>query len=165
MKKSIYIFVILLTFSVGVIAFYLRPIVTPVSLCEISQHAELYQFNDVRIKAYLDVSKDGKLVSIYELKKGCEDVYADLWFSENFEENLPEEKLSDDLKKLINQLKEQTSEDLRAFAEVEVVGRIEKREMNCFALPFYVKIKEIKQTSPIKFINVSEEIQRIRAEK
>lgn len=165
MKKLIYISVALSTLFIGVFAYYFRPLVKPVSLCEIEQNAGLYQFNEVHIKAFLDVGKDGKFLNVFEIKKDCEDAGADLWFSENFEENLLEEKLTVEFRNLIEQLKGQSSENIMAVAEVEIVGKLVKREMHCFSLPYYVKVKEIKQTSPVKFINVSEEIQKIGTEK
>ncbi len=70
-----------MTLIIGVVAYYTRPLVMRVGLCEVTQNAELYQFNEIHIKAFLDVGKDGKSLNIFELKKGCEDAGADLWFS------------------------------------------------------------------------------------
>jgi hypothetical protein len=37
--------------------------------------------------------------------------------------------------------------------------------MNCFAAPFYIKVKEIKKVSPVKAINVREELEKAKSEK
>ena len=57
MKRIIYIFVALITLSVGIIAFYLSPKIVPVSVYTIVQNFELYQRQRIYIKGYLEAYK------------------------------------------------------------------------------------------------------------
>ncbi len=166
MKKLIYILIALTAFTVGVVVFYLRPIVTPVSLCEISQHAELYRFNEIRVKAYLfSVGKeDSDFYTVSDYKNGCV-TGASLDISEKLKNNANLGNLIQELRQKNNALREQNAEgkfvekDIYGFfdAEVEVTGKIEGIS-SCFGMPFVIKTENIKQISPIRFIS-SEEIQ------
>lgn len=158
MKKIIYILVGISTFLFGVFSFYLRPVVTPISLCEATQNYEFYQFSNILIKADLTTYKQGDVLYVSEMKKGCIDAGADLVFSEDYEESetISKEKLNSEFAELKEKTIEQKSETSTAMADVIIKGRIVKRTMNCFAAPFYFEVEEIKQVSPVRIINIQE---------
>jgi len=163
MKKLIYIFVALTAFFVGVVIFYMRPIVTPVSLCEISQHAELYRFKEIHVKAFLFVedikhqNPDSYAISDYQ--NGCVK-HAILNISEDLKNNVKFKVLVEELRQKNNERLKQDAEgrfvqkDKQGtyVAEVEVTGKIE--EFSSFPeVPFVLKAEDIKQVSPIRFLN------------
>ena len=171
MKKLIYILVALTAFSIGFWLFHLRPLVTPVSLCEISQHAELFKSKQIRVKAFLDgVGRDESNLddySVSDFRNGCL-TGASLEISEKIKEKL---KSDENLKGSISLLRQKYEEafDNRRnpsypagyyLAEVEITGEIEKyteTETTSIArIPFKIKVDEIKQVSPIQFISHEE---------
>lgn len=166
MKKLIYILIALVAFSIGVIGYYLRPIVMSVSLCQIKQNASLYDKQTVRVKGYLDslrmdetdnneIDFDG----ISSLEKGCE-TGASLVYSEQL-------KTDETLKNLRQQIWEKNKEFVKTrfeegwyLAEVEVVAEVNDMSndgvTHCFAPDLGLKVKEIKQVSPIRFVSREE---------
>lgn len=158
-------------FSISLFIYYLRPIVTPVSLCEISQHVELYQFSEIRIKAYLDgigINSDELYFDVSDFKNGCL-TGASLNISEQLKEHL---KNDESLKALISELREKNNklienrENIGIFViEVEIVGQIEKQETENGGFisppPFVIQANEIKTISSITFVSY-EEISKFR---
>lgn len=160
MKKLIYILVAISAFIFGVTAFYLRPVVKPAPLSEVVKNVELYKWQRVYIKGYLDVrrlkSENLDFYSVFDFKKGClKDCIegASLQLPNNFQNNTS-------ISGLINELgekNEQTNslDDGSYYAEVEIVGTIEKINA-CFAPPYIIKADKIKQISSIKFLSKAE---------
>ena len=108
MKKLIYLLIGLSAFSISLLIYYLRPIVTPVSLCEISQHVELYQFSEIHINAYLDgvgINSDDLYFNVSDFKNGCL-TGASLNISEQLKEQLKNDK---SLKASISELREKNN--------------------------------------------------------
>ncbi len=173
MKKLIYILIGIATFSVGFWIFQLRPLVVPVSLCEISQHAEFFQSKQIRVKAFLDnvrVDEDGREnFSVSDLGKGCI-TGATLEISEQLKSKL---KGDETFQNFISELRGENDEIYKRrdgnglfVAEIEIVGQIRKVEESEYGViasppPFIITANEIKQISPIRFVN-NEEIMRLR---
>ena len=171
MKKLIYILIGIFTFSIGFWLFHLRPLVTPVSLCEISQHAELFKSKQIRIKAFLDgvgrIEDDLIYYSVSDFRDGCL-TGANLEISEKIKEKLKSDESLNASVKLIRQKREEAYYNRRNenypagyyVAEVEVVGEIEKypetETTGIARVPFGIKVNEIKQVSPIQFISPEE---------
>lgn len=108
MKKPIYILIGVFTFSLSLLIYYLRPTVTPVSLCEVPQHVELYRFNEIRVKAYLDsvgLNKDDLDFNVSDIKNDCL-TGASLIISEQLKEQL---KSDESLKVFIAELREKNN--------------------------------------------------------
>ena len=163
MKKLIYIFVGLAAFSIGIAVYYLQPIVTAVPLCEISQHVELYEFNEIRIKAYLDgagiTEDDFNFYSVSDFNNSCL-TGASLEISEALKNDDAFKKLARELRQKNTYLREKKSDGVY-IAEVEILGEIKKQlELESAPLvappPFIIKTKEIKQISPIRFLSYEE---------
>lgn len=172
MKKLVYILVAVFTFSIGFWLFHLRPVVMPVSLCEISRlDAELFKTKQIYVRAYLDsvgrTEDDLDSYSVYDLENGCF-IGAKLEISGKIKEQLQND---DNLKASINLIRQNQEEayDNRPnprykpvyyFAEVEITGEVKKYESEYGALvtppPFIIKVDEIKQISPIRLINYEE---------
>ncbi len=169
MNKLGYILSAFLAFSFGIVVYSLRPIVSPTSLCEISQHSELYQFNDIRIKAYLDnvgIDDDNlPYYSVFDFGNDCL-TGADLNISERLKEQL---KSDENLSVFINELREKNNKlmenraDGHFIGQVEIIGCIEKvlpktDETTGITspLPFIIKVDEIKQIAPIRFMSHEE---------
>jgi hypothetical protein len=172
MKKLIYILIGIFTFSIGFWLYHLRPVVMPVSLCELSQHdAELFKSKQIHVKAFLNAvgrtEDDLNSYSVYDLKNGC---FADarLEISEKIKEQL---KSDESLNASINLMRQNQEEAFNNrpnssykpvyyFAEVEITGEVEKYESEVGALvtppPFVIKVNEIKQISPIRPMSYEE---------
>lgn len=166
MKKLIYILIGFSAFSISLLIYYLRPIITPVSLCEVSQHVELYQFSEIHIKAYLDdvgISSDDLDFNVSDFKNDCLKSA-----SVNISAQLKEQLKNDEgLKIFVTELREKNSkiienrEDTGIFVlEVEIVGKIEKQETEYGGLiappPFLIEANQIKIIAPIRFISREE---------
>lgn len=158
MKKVAYILVGLLMFVIGIFCYYLRPIAMPISLCEATQNHLLYQFTDIWVKADLSANKDHSVLFISEARKACEDSEADLTFSNDYDKNeeITIQKLNSEFSELKAKSMEQNPETAAVFADFLVKGRIVKRTMNCFAAPFYFEVKEIRQVSPVRIVELRE---------
>ncbi len=176
MKKLIYILIGIATFSIGFCIFQLRPLIVPVSLCEISQHSELFQSKQIYIKAFLDrvrIDEGGREdFSVSDLGKGCV-TGATLEISEQLKSKL---KSDESFQKFIGELRVKNYEEHKKrdgngvfVAEIEIVGEIKKVEESEYgllvSLPlFIITANEIKQISPIRFIS-KEEIVKFRQSK
>jgi hypothetical protein len=158
MKKVAYILVGLLMFVIGIFCNYFRPIAMPISLCEASQNHALYQFTDIWVKADLSANKDHSVLFISEANKVCEESGADLTFSNDYDESelITKQKLNSEFSELKAKSIELNSESTMVFADVLVKGRLVKRTMNCFAAPFYFEVKEIRQVSPVRIVELRE---------
>jgi hypothetical protein len=168
MKIFFYIIVGLFTFSIGFWSYLSRPFVVPVSLCEISQNAELYQSKQIKIKAYLDrvpinENEYEDFYSVYDLNSNCLtgailEPTDELKFQLQNDENL---------KSLINELSDKRREDYKKrdgsrfyFAEIEIIGEISSDRTTSHSIPFIINVDKIKQISPIKFLT-NEELQKL----
>jgi len=170
MKKLVYILVAFSAFSIGVVVYYLRPIVSPVSLCEISQNAELYQFNEIRIKGYMyNVGKTEDDFSVYDFSNDCL-TGANLDITEQLKEQLINDEK---LKVFIGELRQKNNDVIKNregkgvfVGEVEIIGEIKKRTetTGIASQPFVIKANKIKQISPIRFLS-NEEILRFNNQK
>jgi hypothetical protein len=172
MKKLTYLSIALSAFSLSLLIYYLRPIVTPVSLCEVSQHIELYRFNEIHIKAYLDsvgINEDDFDFNVSDFKNGCL-TGASLYISERLKEQL---KNDESLKIFIAELREKNDKIIKNregkgifVVEVEIVGKIEKQRKSEYGAlvappPFVIKANLIKQISQIRFVS-NKEILKLR---
>lgn len=171
MKKLVYILIGIFTFSIGFWLFHLRPLVTPVSLCEISQHAELFKSKQIRIKAFLDgVGRDESNLddySVSDFKNGCL-TGASLEISEKMKEKLKSDENLKASTNLIRQKREEVFRNRRNpnypagyyVTEVEITGEIEEyietETTGIARIPFKIKVNEMKQVSPIRFISSEE---------
>src|SRR6478672_7295531 len=55
MKKIIYILISISAFSISYCVFKLRPLILPVSDCEVAQNIELYNNREVHIRTFLEI--------------------------------------------------------------------------------------------------------------
>ncbi len=173
MEKAIYILFGTFTFSVGFWLFSLRPLVVPVSLCEIPQNPSIYGSKQVHIKAYIDnvgISEDDlTYFSVFDFGNNCL-TGASLHISET-----PKEKLKNDagLKSFIDELRQKNNNlsenrsDGHFIGQVEITGSIKKAIYNnetaggaAVHFPFEIEASEIKQVAPIRFMS-QEEIVKI----
>jgi hypothetical protein len=160
MKKLLYILVALLAFVAGVITFYVRPLVMPVSLHEVSQNWKLYYFNDVHIKAYLE---SGAVPDYCCSVIGFQGNYmegAGFDLTEQLEKDENLKRLREELFQKNKALNNKDFDKGEFVAEVIIIGRIEK-VMGCFGPPYYIEAREVKQVSPIRFIS-KEEFQKYK---
>ena len=176
MKKLIYILIGVFTFSVSYWLFQLRPLIVPVSLCEISQHAELFQSKQIRVKAFLNnviTDEDGREdFRVSDMKNGCV-TGATLEISEQLISKL---KSDESFQQFIGELRDKNDEEYKNLegngifnAEIEIVGEIKKvAETEKASLvsppPFIITANEIKQISPIRFVSY-EEVRRFSQSK
>ncbi len=168
MRKIIYILIGIATFSVGFWIFQLRPLVIPVSICEITRHAEIFESKQIRVKAFLGnvrIDDDGtENFSVSDLEEGCL-TSATLEISEQLKSEL---KSDESLQQFISELRSKNDEEDKKrdgngmfVAEIEIVGEIRKIEETGIASvvsppPFIIKTTEIAQTSPIRFVSYKE---------
>jgi hypothetical protein len=165
MKKLLYIFVALSTFSIGIAAFYFRPPIKPITLCEIKQNASLYDKQEVYFKAYLEVLElgDNEKVDYFDLvsswEKGCISE-ASLEYSDKLKADKKLEKLRKQLHDDNLEIPKAESEKGRYLSEVEIIGEVDDLSNNGIKFSFTpglsVKVKEIKQISSIRFISREE---------
>lgn len=158
MKKIIYVLLGISTFLFGVLSFYLRPVATPISLCEATKNADVYQFFDIRIKAKFYVGEEGGSFQAFDFKKGCSDASAALILVDENNELLHNEKISKELLELVKEMRGKfTSFETPPITEVEIRGKLINKPLGCYTPPYTILVKEIKQVSPIK-ISTQEEI-------
>ena len=169
MKKATYILFGLFTFSIGFWLFNLRPLVTPVNLCEIPQNTEIYRSKQVFIKAYVDSvgisENDLTYFSVFDFGENCL-TGASLNISEKFKEQLKNDEnlksFIDELRRKNNELREKRA-DGHFIGEVEIVGSIKSIPQNTAIagsaatyFPFEIEVSEMKQISPIRFMSQEE---------
>jgi hypothetical protein len=140
----------------------------PVSLCEISQHAEHFKSKQILIRAYLDGIErgEGNLddYSVADFKNGYL-TGASLELSEKARKEL---KSDENLKASINYMRQKQEEAFNNrgnpnyppghyLVEVEITGEIEKYPetgtTGIAKIPFKIKVSDIKQVSQIQFIS------------
>lgn len=171
MNKITYILIGFITFSIGFSAYTLRPLMQAVSLCEVSQNSEFYRSKIIKIKAYLDnaIIDDEEIeedyFSVSDFSNSCL-TGASLELSENLKSDLKKnENLNAFLKELGRKKRESFEKRNNSgiyIAEIEIVGRIEKREKleETAALfeppPFIIKADQIKQISPVRLLSSEE---------
>lgn len=168
MKKAIYVLFGIFTFSVGFWLFNLRPLVVPVTLCEIPQNPNIYGSKKVHINAYIDnvgISEDDlTYFSVFDFGSECL-TGAGLNISENLKEQLKNDaslkSFVDELRLKNNHLIENRS-DGHFIGQVEITGTIKKAVYNNEIasegthLPFEIEADEIKQIAPIRFMSQEE---------
>lgn len=176
MRKISYILTAILTFSISAAIYFcylnfsvnrsavsVAPVESSslpiVSLCDAKNNYDMFDENEVppeiRVKAKFIV-REHEDKRIFELKKDCGNRFVQVRF---------QEEINEDLKRLVKQLQENSSEELTAFAEVEAVGELEFSGIICNFVeqrPFYFRVKEFRQISPIKQINLDEELKKLR---
>ncbi len=160
MKKVIYIFVALLAFVSGVFVFYIRPLFIIVPLYDLRENISHYESLKVKVRGDFEVTngESSYLYGIQDYKNDCSD---DCVSYKGLE--LPKEIEEENIK-FIKELAEKNSTlgktDFRQgmyMAKVEVTGYVEERYSVGFDMSYFViKVVEIKQISPIKFITVQE---------
>ncbi len=158
MKKLIYILVALLAFLCGIFVFFIRPLFITVPLYELKGNVQYYKYQKIKVKGYFTPTKDESsyFYSLEDYTNKCSGEFIDcasfvsLELSEGVEkkENLLIEEIAEKNYQLGK------TEFRRGFygAEVEVIGYVEERN-GVFGLAPVIKIEEIKQISPIKFIS------------
>ena len=170
MKKIIYVLFAMFTFSIGFYLFKARPLVTTVSLCEISGDAELYRAKKIYIKAFLDGSgldETDRDWSVSDYRDGCL-TGASLVVSDKLKTQLENDE---ELNAAISELRQKKNkliknrEDGLFVIEVEITGEIERRPYSDYGglvspPPFIIRADQIKQISPIRFVS-QEEIMQI----
>jgi hypothetical protein len=127
------------------------------SLYDATQNVGLYKEQKKYIKGYLEVnsldSNGTKYYSLFDFNKNC--------FQQCLAESslqLPQKnnrEISNLIKELENKGARSNNQDGFIYAEVEVFGEIEESSA-CFAPPYRIKVEEIKQVSPIKFMSRAE---------
>jgi hypothetical protein len=133
--------------------------------------AELFESKQIRIKAFLDgvgrTEDNSNNYSVFDFRNGCL-TGASLEISEKIKEKL---KSDENLKASISLMRQKQEEafnnrrnasytPVHYFAEVEITGEIGKYESEAGALvappPLIIKVNEIKQISPIRFLSHEE---------
>jgi hypothetical protein len=153
MKKVVYILVAIFTFSVGYGLYQVRPFVTSVPICEVTQNIGLYNNREVHIKAFLEVS--GEYISIDD---GCinEDISVDL--AEELKGNAT-------ITELFKQLRQARSKNSHPMIKAEIIGTIKDiRNDGITGIidpQFEIKIREIKPISKVVFITDREQLKRL----
>ncbi|MEZ5426559.1 MAG: hypothetical protein R2747_09865 [Pyrinomonadaceae bacterium] len=160
LKKAFFSAIFLSTFAASTIFFHSYPLFWPVPFHQVAQNAEIYRLTDVKIKGELEVSgTKAKDLGIFQIGDLGEKLFTGASL------DLEQARVSEEFYRLVDELAEKNDslgEDLyeKGFytAGIEVVGEIEKTK-GCFAPPFFVKAKEIRQTGPIRFVS-REELER-----
>jgi hypothetical protein len=165
MKKFLYISIALFAFVVGILGIYLKPLFVPVPLSELKGKLYLYKSREIKVKGYFTSSKfrSTKWEFIYIILENakcdeygyCVSAAISLELSEETKEK--ESVLIQELaeKNYQYELEKKEAVEGNYGVEVEITGQIEERETNFSGIdPFVIKVKEIKQTSPIKFITI-----------
>ncbi|HEY0051565.1 MAG TPA: hypothetical protein VGB68_19865 [Pyrinomonadaceae bacterium] len=125
-----------------------------VSLSEATSNPEFYKISDIRVRANFYVENDGDNVGIFGIGKSGDYKFAGIEFR-NDRGILIREELTAETRRLIERLKEKDSKDLKAFAEVEILGELHEQSPQHYCLKprFYMAVKEIRQVSPLKTID------------
>jgi hypothetical protein len=164
MKKLIYIFVALTAFSIGVACFYLRPIVTPVTVCQIKQNAALYDKQIVYVRGYLSSVRMDEIDNDYfdgisSLEKSCEGG-ASLTYSEKFRTDESLKELHQEIWEKNKDLAKTKFEEGWYLVEVEIIAEVNDMSndglTHCFGPDLELRVNKIKQISPIQFVSREE---------
>jgi len=164
MKKFLYIGIALFAFIVGILGIYFKPLFIPVPLSELKGKLYLYKSREIKVKGFFTSTKfrSTKWEFMYGIQENadkcdefgyCVSAAISLELSEELEKK--EYRLIQELaeKNYQYQLEKGETVEGNYGVEVEITGQIEERETNFSGVdPFVIKVKEIKQTSPIKFI-------------
>lgn len=170
MKKIIYIFVFLIAVIVGVSVYYLRPLFVPISLSDLRKNTSHYKHHKIKVFAKFEVTEENSQYFI-NLKDWENECSGDNFCFIGLE--LSEEILAQNLS-LIKELLEKNKAvgrstlingehwaDGEFYIDVEVSGYLIEKESKYFSGTFYdIKVDEIKQISPIKFVTIKEMLGR-----
>ncbi len=170
MRKSVYIVVTLIAFIFGVSIYYIRPVFIPISLSELRQNTPRYKYLKIKVFAKLEVSEEDSRYFV-NLKDWENDCRGDNFCFQGLE--LSDEILAQNIS-LIKELVEKNKTvgrstlindfywaDGEYYIDVEVTGRFVEKESKYFGDTFYdIKVEEIKQKSPIKFVPTKEMLGR-----
>ena len=164
MKKLFYIGVAVFAFVIGFFAFYVRPLLMPIPFSELEENLSLYKSREINVKGQFFIIKWGDTPNFYRLKDSNHDCPGSIDYCES--EAILE--LSQEVEKkeitLIKELNEKNYQYLlekgdytqgRYVVEAEITGYVEERESGFSSIrsAYIIKVKEIKQTSPIKFMS------------
>ena len=161
MKKLIYICVALLAFACGLVVYYVRPLIIPISLSELRQNTSDYEFRKFRVLGKLQVWESGStyLINLKDYENDCS---KEPFCSRSLQ--LSEEVKAENIA-LIKELAEKNktfgvTNFIRGeyLAEVEVSGQLVEKGENpfCNCIIYEIKVEKIKQISPIKFVTNEE---------
>lgn len=169
-KKIIYILVFLVAIIFGVSFYYFLPFFTPVSLSELRKHTSHYKHRKIKVFAKLEVTEENSryFVNLKDWENECS---GDIPCFRGLE--LSEEILAQNIS-LIKELVEKNKTvgrstlindtywiDGEYYIDVEVSGYLVEKENELFGGTFYdIKVEEIKQISPIKFVPIKEMLGR-----
>jgi hypothetical protein len=170
MKKVVYIIVSLIAFMFGASVYYVRPLFVPISLSVLRENISHYRHLKIKVVAKLEVTEENSRYFI-NLKDWENDCSGDNFCFQGLE--LSDEVLAQNIS-LIKELVEKNKTVERStlinglywadgeyFVEVEVIGRFVEKENELFGGTFYdIKVEEIKQKSPIKFVPIKEMLGR-----
>jgi hypothetical protein len=171
MRKAVYIIVALITFIFGASVYYVRPLFVPIPLSELRENLSYYKHLKIKVVAKLEVTEENSRYFI-NLKDWENDCSGDHFCFRGLE--LSEELMSGNMT-LIKELieKNKTVErstlingiycaDGEYYVDVEVTGYlVEKENLYFSGGNFYdIKVEEIEQKSPIKFVPIKEMLGR-----
>ncbi len=170
MKKAIYISVALIAFIFATSVFYVRPVFFPISLSELRENTPRYKNFTIKIVGKLEVTEEDSryFISLKDWENDCSgdnfcfrslDLSEELvaknitLIKEIIEKNKTVERLT-----LIN---DTYWADGEYYVDVEITGHLVEKKNEIFGGTFYeIKVAEIKQNSPIKFVPMKEMLGR-----
>lgn len=171
MKKVVYILIGLIAFVFGAAAYYVRPLFVPITLSELRKSESQYKHLKIKVFAKLEVSEEDSRYFV-NLKDWENDCRGDNFCFRGLE--LSDEILSQNIS-LIKELVEKNKTvgrstlindtywaDGEYYVDVEVTGHlVEKENLYFSGGKFYdIKVEEIEQKSPIKFVPMKEMLGR-----
>lgn len=171
MKKAVYIIVALIAFIFGASVYYVRPLFVPISLSELRKNISHYKHLKIKVVGKLEVSEAESryFINLKDWENNCS---GDNFCFRGLE--LSEELMTENIS-LIKELVEKNKTVERStlindtywadgeyYVDVEVTGRlVEKENLYFSGGNFYdIKVEEIKQKSPIKFVPMKEMLGR-----
>lgn len=170
MKKFVYIVVTLIAFTLGISVYYVRPLFVPVSLSELRKNKSQYKHLNINVAAKLEVTEENSryFINLKDWENHCS---GDNFCFQGLD--LSKELIAENLT-LIKEIvaKNKTVErstlindtywaDGEYYVDVEVSGYLVEKKSELFGGTFYdIKVNEIKQTSPIKFVPMKEMLGR-----
>lgn len=178
MKKLLYMGIALFAFISGIFVFYVRPLFMPVPLKEVARKLNLYNSREIKVKGFfvpiklqdssitylfLDYANDCNKDSEYciseaevEFSKELKGYEAEIVLSKEVEDN--EAKLIEDLLKKNSEyeIEKKENTDGSYGVGVEIIGNVEE-EKRVFE-DFRIKVKELKQITPIKLFTTHENL-------
>ena len=165
MKKLIYIFVALLAFACGLLVYYIRPLIIPISLAELRQNTEQYKSRKFKVTGKLEVV-EAESIYFINLKDYENDCSGGPMCFKGLQ-------LSNEVKAENIELIKELAEKNKTFgvtnfisgdylAEVEVTGELIEEGESQFGggMIYDIKVEKIKRISPIKFVTAEEMNQR-----